>query len=200
MVLMFSHYINHLESTGTLEGHRTLMVHECLTVAVALGRFHRWQRWVELEDCDKPDWVKVPTVSVGDFRHKYSSALVLLGNTQHPTYAHPKLLGWCYDNIYHQGRLIGDLPAWEKPPTKEQTQKIYDQEYEEVVAQIENTLDLSDESPSYPMVSTSLLNLEIVLPLTLFHEQRGLPELPPSRMPEPWEFNIDGIWGLVDLL
>ena len=38
-VLMFSHYINHLESTGALEGHQTLMAHECLTVAVALGMF-----------------------------------------------------------------------------------------------------------------------------------------------------------------
>ena len=37
MVLMFSHYINHLESTGALEGHRTLMAHECLVVALALG-------------------------------------------------------------------------------------------------------------------------------------------------------------------
>ena len=44
VVLMFSHYVNHLECTGSLEGHRTLMVHECLVVAAALGRYHRWQR------------------------------------------------------------------------------------------------------------------------------------------------------------
>ena len=49
MVLMFLHYINHLESTGALEGHWTLIAHECLMVAVALGCFHQWQRWVELE-------------------------------------------------------------------------------------------------------------------------------------------------------
>ena len=82
---------------------------------------------------------------------------------------------------------------------KEQTQKIYNQEYEEVVAQIKNTLDLSDESPSYLMVPTSLCNLEIILPLRLFGEQWGLPEPPPSRIPEPWEFNVDGVWGLLDL-
>ena len=108
---MFSHYINHLENTGALEGHRTLMVHECLTVASALGRFHWWQRRVDPGDHDKPDWDKVPVVTAGDFRHKYSSALVLLGNPQHPAYTHLKLLGRCYDNIYHQGRFIGDLPA-----------------------------------------------------------------------------------------
>ena len=39
MVFMFSHYINHLENTGALEGHQTLMVHEYLTVASALGHF-----------------------------------------------------------------------------------------------------------------------------------------------------------------
>ena len=199
MVLMFSHYINHLESTRALEGHQMLMPHERLMVAVTLGHFHHWQRRVELEDWDKPNWVKVPTVSAGDFRHKYSPTLVLLGNTQHLTYTHPKLLGQCYDNVNHQGWLIGDLPARGKPPTKEQTQKIYNQEYKEVVAQIENTLDLSDESLSYPMVPTSLCNPEIILLLRLFREQWGLPEPPPSHMSEPWEFNIDGVQGLLDL-
>ena len=44
VVLMFSHFVKHLECTGSLEGHRTLMVYECLVVAAALGRYHRWQR------------------------------------------------------------------------------------------------------------------------------------------------------------
>ena len=186
-VLMFSHYINHMENTGALEGHRTLMANECLMVAVTLGHFHHWQRWVELEAQDKPDWMKVLTISAGDFRHKYSPALNLLGSAQHPTYTHPKLLGRCYDNIYHQGRLIGDLPAQGKLPMKEQTQKIYNQEYNEVVAWIENTLDLSDESPTYPLVPTYLHNPEIVLPPVLFQEKQGLPEPAPSRMDEPRE-------------
>ena len=82
---------------------------------------------------------------------------------------------------------------------KEQTQNIYNQEYEEVVARIKNTLDLSNKSPSYLMVPTSLCNLEIVLPLRLFWEQWDLPEPPPSHMPEPWEFNIDGTRALLDL-
>ena len=41
MVLMFSHYVHQLENSGSLEGHRTLMVHECLQVAAALGQYHR---------------------------------------------------------------------------------------------------------------------------------------------------------------
>ena len=195
---MFSHYINHIVNTGSLEGHWTLMAHECLTVVVTLGRFHCWQRQVEPAGRDKPDWMKVPTISVGDFRYKYSPTLDLLGNTQHLTYTHPKLLGRCFDNIYHQGWFIWDLPAWGKPPSKEQTQKIYNQEYEEVVARIENTL--TDESPTYLLVPTSLHNPEIILHLRLFQEQRGLPEVPPSHMPEPREYELDGAQGLIDLL
>ena len=199
MILMFSHYINHMECTGALEGHRMLMANECLTVAATLGHFHCWQRRVEPEAMDKPDWMKVPTVSAGDFRHKYSPTLDLLGNPQYPTYAHPKFLGRCYDNVYHQGQLIGDLPAQGKPPTKEQTQKIYNQEYNEVVSRIENTLNLSDESPTYPLVPTSLCNPEIVLPPALFWEKRGLPEPAPSHLEESREYKLDGTDGLVDL-
>ena len=176
------------------------MAHECLTVAATLGRFHRWQRRVELAGRDKPDWMKVPTISAGDFRYKYSPALDLLGNAQHPTYAQPKLLGRCFDNVDHQGQFIGDLPARGKPPSKGQTQKIYNQEYEEVVARIENTLDLTDESPTYPLVPTSLHNPDIVLHPRLFRERWGLPELPPCHMPEPREYELDGTRGLIDLL
>ena len=78
-------------------------------------------------------------------------------------------------------------------------QKIYNQEYKEVVAQIENTLALTNESPTYPLVHTSLCNPEIVLHPRLFWEQRGLPELPPSHMPEPREYELDSAWGLIDL-
>ena len=153
-VLIFSHYVHQLESSGSLEGHRTLMVHECLQVAATLGWYHRWQRWVShQEKSENADWNKVPAVAKDDFWHKYSLALTLLGNTQNPAFAHPKLLGCCYDNIYHNERLIGDLPARGKPPTEDQSKKIYTQEYQEVVARVENILDLTEESLSYSIVS-----------------------------------------------
>ena len=69
-----------------------------------------------------------------------------------------------------------------------------------MVAWIKNTLDLTDKSPTYPLLPTSLHNLEIILPPKLFREHRGLPELPPSHMAEPQEYEIDGAWGLIDLL
>ena len=175
-VLMFSHYMHQLESCGSLKGHRTLMVHECLQVAAALGRYHQWQcRVSHQEKSENADWNKVPAVAKDDFRHKYSPALMLLGSAQNPAFAHPKLLRCCYDNVYHNGQFIGDLPARGKPPTEDQSKKIYTQEYQEVVARIENILDLTEESPSYSIVPTSLVNPDIVLSHRLFQKCRGLP-------------------------
>ena len=200
MVLMFSHFVHQLENSRSLEGHRTLIVHECLQVAAALGRYHRWQHRVNLQiSSENAEWNVKPKVAKDDFRHKYSPVLTLLGNAQNPAFAHPKLLRRCYDNVYFNGWFIGDLPARGKPPTEEQSKKVYTQEYQEVVARVENSLDLTEESPSYSVVPTSLVNPDIVLPHSLFRECRGLPEIPPGRNLEPREYEMDGAWGLIDL-
>ena len=200
VVLMFSHYVNHLECSGSPEGHWTLMVYECLVVAAALGRYHRWQRRVSPQDRDTNDWIKVPVVPKGDFQLKYSPAFTLLGNAQNPAYAHPKLLARCFDNVYFCGRIIGDLPARGRAPhSKERTKLIYDQEYEELVHRLENMLDLTLESPTYSMVPTSLVNPDIVIPHHEFRKRRGLPELPPGRRPEQREYSMDRARGLIDL-
>ena len=197
MVLMSSHFVHQLESSGSTEDHQILIVHECLQVAAALGCYHRWQCRVNLQEIssENADWNKMPTIAKGDFRLKYSWALTLLGNAQNPAYAHPKLLGCSYDNVYYNGRLIGDLPARGKPPTVEQSKKVYTQEYQEVVAQIENSLDLMEESPSYSAIPTSLVNPDIVLPHKLFLERRGLLEIPPGLISEPREYEMDGAWA-----
>ena len=201
MVLMFSHFVHQLESSGSTEGHQILIVHECLQVVAALGHYHRWQCRVNLQEISSQnaDWNKTPTIAKGDFWLKYSSALMLLGNAQNLAYAHPKLLRCSYDNVYYNGQLIGDLPARGKPPTVEQSKKVYSQEYQEVVAQIENSLDLTEESPSYSVVPTSLVNPDIVLPHKLFLERRGIPEIPPGLISEPREYEMDGVQGLIDL-
>ena len=176
------------------------MVYECLVVAAALGRYHRWQRRVSPQDRDTHDWIKVPVVPKGDFRHKYIPALTLLGNAQNPAYAHPKLLACCFNNVYFCGRIIGDLPARGRAPhSEERTKLIYDQEYEELVHRLENMLDLTLESPSYSMVLTSLVNPDIVLPHHEFRKCCGLLELPPGRGPEQREYSMDQARGLVDL-
>ena len=73
--------------------------------------------------------------------------------------------------------------------------KVYTQEYQEVVARVENSIDLTEESPSYSVVPTSLVNPDIVLPHSLFQERRGLPEIPPGRNPEPREYEMDRVHG-----
>ena len=200
-VLMFSHFVHQLENSGSLKGHRALILHECLQVAVALGRYHRWQCQVNLQEIssENANWNKIPKVAKDDFWHKYSPALRLLGNTQNPAFTHPKLLRRCYDNVYHNGRFISDLPVRGKPPTVEQSRKVYTQQYQEVVARVENSLDLTEESPSYSVIPTSLVNPDIVLPHSLFQERQGLPEIPPGCNPEPREYEMDGARGLIDL-
>ena len=172
-VLMFSHFVHQPENSRSLEGHQTLIVHECLQVVATLGQYHHWQHQVNLQEIssENADWNKIPKVAKDDFQHKYSPALTLLGNAQNPAFAHPKLIGCCYDNVYYNGRFIGDLPARGKPPTEEQSKKVYTQEYQEVVAWVENSLDLTEESPSYSVVPTSLVNPDIVLPHSLFRER-----------------------------
>ena len=81
----------------------------------------------------------------------------------------------------------------------EQSKKVYTQEYQEVVARIENSLDLMEKSPSYSVVPTSLVNPDIVLPHKLFLECRGLLEIPPGLISEPREYEMDGARGLKDL-
>ena len=185
MVLMFSHFVHQLENSRSLEGHQTLIVHECLQVAATLGWYHCWQCQVNLQEIssENADWNKVPKITKDDFRHKYSPALTLLGNAQNLAFAHPKLLGRCYDNIYFFGRLIGNLPARGRPPTEEQSMKVYTQEYQEVVARVENSIDLTEESPSYSIVPTSLVNLDIVLPQSVLGAPRtpGNPSSQKSR-------------------
>ena len=92
VVIMFSHFVDNFENTGSLEGHRTLVVHECLTVAHKLGKFHQWQRRVVPEDRDKENWNVEVEQGPKDFRYKYSTALELLGTAQSPTFAHPDSL------------------------------------------------------------------------------------------------------------
>ena len=179
---MFSHSVHQLEKSGSLEGHQTHIVHECLQVAAAFGRYHRWQCRVNLHEIfgENADWNVKPKVAKDDFQHKYSPVLTLLGNAQNPAFAHPKLLGRCYDNVYFNGQFIGDYLARGKLPTEEQSKKVYTQEYQEVVTRVENSLDLTEESPSYSVVPTSLVNPHIVLPHSLFRERQGLPEIPPG--------------------
>ena len=197
IVIMFSHSVDNFENTGSQEGHRTLVVHECLMVAHKLGKYHRWQHRVAPEDRDKEDWSAEVKPGPKDFRYKYSTALELLGTAQSPTFAHPRLLGRCFDNVYHQGRFIGRLSARGKLPTEDNTWDVYDREYGEVVAHIKDALELDHLSARefpvpYNPIPCSLKNPDIILHPEEFAKRRNLP--PPAR-----DYEVDGAVGLVDV-
>ena len=194
IVIMFLHHVGSMENSGSMEGHR-LLVHECLMVAAALGHYHRWEHQVEPEHQDKPDWQNLPDV---DFRCKYSSTLQLLGSPYHPAFMHPKLLGRCYDNVYHQGRLISDLPACGKPTTVDQTIKIYNQAYAETIGWIENSLDLMTLSKRGPM-PMYLRNPDMGLHPKKYREKLVQPPMPLGRLPPLRDYKFDKAVRLVDL-
>ena len=86
-----------------------------------------------------------------------------------------------------------------RPLTEEHTQKIYDQEYEEVVGRVENYVDLTNESPSFSVILTCIVKPDIILPSKLFRERRGFPEVPPGHGEAPREYEMDEARSLVDL-
>ena len=204
VVIMFSHSVDNFENNGSQEGHRTLVIHECLMVAHKLGKFHRWQRRVPPEDRDKVDWKAEVKPGPKDFQYKYSTALELLGTAHSPTFAHPRLLGGCYDNVYHQGKFVGKLPARGKLPTEDNTRDVYDQEYGEVVGRIKDSLDLDRLSnreflvPFCP-IPCSLKNPDIILHPEDFAKRQNLRPPAPGRIQPAQDYEVDGAVGMVDV-
>ena len=106
--------------------------------------------------------------------------------------------------MYHQGQFIGKLLARGKLPTKDNTRDVYNWEYEEVVAWIENTLDLdllSNRELPVPFnpIPCSINNLDILLHLEEFAKRRAIPPPAPGRGKPARDYNLDGIVGMVDV-
>ena len=141
-----------------------------------------------------------PVIPKGDFWHKYSLALTLLGNAQNLAYAHPKLLAHCFDNVYFCGRIIGDLPARGRAPhSEERTKLIYDQEYEEP------SPPAGEYAGPYPRESLLLNGSDISSepghcpPASRVSEAPWTSGTATGRGPEQKEYSMDGARGLIDL-
>ena len=105
IVLMLRHYVNVFECHSSRYGHHTILVWECLWVAQDLGLYHQW-----VKRGGARDWMVKPPISDDDVRWKFSTAMLLMGDAQDPTYAHPLALGHYFDQVYHQGWFPGELP------------------------------------------------------------------------------------------
>ena len=106
--------------------------------------------------------------------------------------------------MYHQGRFIGKLSARGKSQTEDNTWDVYDREYEEVVARIENMLDLDCLSArEFPVpfnpILCSLRNPDIILHPEEFTKRQALPPPAPGRVKPARDYDVDGAVGLVDV-
>ena len=80
----------------------------------------------------------------------------------HPAYGHPKMLARAYDQVYYEGRDIGNLPLRGKK-TADQSAAVYRAEYAEVVHHFSTLTQIDCEKFVRPM-PTSLVHPEMIYP------------------------------------
>ena len=195
IVLMFGHYVDMFECHSSRFGHRTILVWECLQVAQGLGRYHRF-----IKRGKTRDWTIPLPIADDDVRWDFSSAMSLLGDARDPTYAHPLALGQYFDQVYHQGRFLGDLPKRRPGQAKEITQEVYNREVDEICAWLRSFDDAGFRNCRV-LPPTSLRNPEIILEPVEYQQilamKAGISK--DLILPLVAEFETDGAQGRVDL-
>ena len=109
VVAMYGHYVDLFRCHSSMAGHRIVLAYNCLEVAAKLGRYHRAVRRRQPGE-ELPDWIPTPEVPAGDSQLDYVDAFTLLGDAMHPAYGHLKSLARAYDQVYYEGREMGNLP------------------------------------------------------------------------------------------
>ena len=109
-------------------------------------------------------WTGSPTpeIPAGDSQLDYVDAFTLLWDAMHPTYGHPKTLVRAYDQVYHEGREIGNLPLRGKK-TADQSEVVYREEYAQIVHRFSTLTRIDSEKFVRPM-PTSLVPPEMIYP------------------------------------
>ena len=100
VVAMYGHYMDLFRCHSSMAGHRIVLAY----------------------------WIPTPEIPAGDSRLDFVDAFTLLGDAMHPTYGHPKTLAQAYDQVYHEGREIGNLPLRGKKMA-DQSEVVYQAEY-----------------------------------------------------------------------
>ena len=107
VMFMFGHYIDAFECTGAQNGHWAILALECFMVANHLGQFHQWYKQTDLDKQPPREksakWKDMTDPPQNHVRPHFAYALALLGSPKEPSYGHPKVLGWYFNHIYHQG-------------------------------------------------------------------------------------------------
>ena len=161
VVAMYGHYVDLFRCHSSMAGHRIVLAYNCLEVAAKLGRYHRAVRRRQPRE-ELPDWIPTPEIPAGDRRLDYVDAFTLLGDAIHPAYGHPKTLARAYDQVYYEGREMGNLPLRGKK-TVDQSAAVYRVEYAQIVHRFSTLTRIDCEKFVRPM-PTSLVHPEMVFP------------------------------------
>ena len=181
-----------------MAGHRIVLAYNCLEVAAKLGRYHRavWRRQPGEE---LPDWIPTPEIPAGDHRLDYVDAFTLLGDAMHPTYGHLKTLAGAYDQVYYEGREMGNLSLRGKK-TVDLSVAVYWAEYAQIVHRF-STLRRIDCEKFVRLLPTSLVHPEMVLPGKKYEAYclKALGSRPVVQYKLTSDYKMDGLQPRIDL-
>ena len=161
VVAMYGHYMDLFRCHSSMASHRIVLAYNCLEVAAKLGRYH-WAVRRRQPGEELPDWIPTPEILAGDSWLDYVDAFTLLGDAMHAAYGHPKTLARAYDQVYYEGREMGNLPLRGKKMV-DQSAAVYQAEYAQIVHRFSTLTRIDCEKFVRPM-PTSLVRLEMVFP------------------------------------
>ena len=164
---------------------------QCLEVAAKLGRYHQAVRRRQPGE-ELPDWIPTPEILAGDRRLDYVDAM-------HPAYRHLKTLARAYDQVYYEGREMGNLPLRGKK-TADQSAAVYRAEYAKIVHHF-STLTWIDCEKFVRLLPTSLVHPEMVFPGKKYEAYcLKASESGPVVQYEPTsDYKMDGLQPRIDL-
>ena len=198
VVAMYGHYVDLFRCHSSTAGHRIVLVYNCLEVATKLGHYHQ-AVWKRQPGEELLDWIPTLEVPAGDHRLDYVDAFTLLGDAMHPAYGHPKTLARAYDQVYYEGREMGNLPLRGKKMADKST-VVYRAEYAQIVHRFSTLTRIDCEKFIRPL-PTSLVHLEMVFPGKKYKayclkasESRPVAQYEPTS-----DYKMDGLQPRVDL-
>ena len=198
VVAMYGHYVDLFRCHSSMAGHRIVLAYNCLEVATKLGRYH-WAVRRRQPGEELPDWIPTPEIPAEDSRLDYVDAFTLLGDAMHPAYGHPRSLARAYDQVYYEGREMGNLPLRGKK-TADQSAAVYRVEYAQIIHRFSTLTRIDCEKFVRPM-PTSLVHLEMVYPDKKYEAYcLKVPESGPVVQYEPIsDYQMDGLQPRIDL-
>ena len=198
VVAMYGHYVNLFRCHSSTAGHRIVLAYNCLEVAAKLGHYHRAIRRQQPRE-ELPDWIPTPEIPAGDHRLDYVDAFTLLGDAIHPTYGHPKTLARAYDQVYYEGREMGNLLLRGKK-TADQSAAVYRAEYAQFVHRFSTLTRIDCEKFVRPM-PTSLVHPEMVFPGKKYKAYclKASESGPVVQYELTSDFKMDGLQPRIDL-